>query len=148
MARRLANFIDSFVKFGSVFNAPERYLRWGGLFLATTLVTRSVGVRVRGNILAPNLYLQMVGGPSVGKSQTIKAMKEILQPATNFTFIPKSLTRAGMQDFMAANLKQRLSIEGTPTMSSEFIGMADELQGILPDQDLGHLAAHDAETGL
>jgi hypothetical protein len=139
MARRLANFIDSFVEFASVFNAPERYLRWAGVFIVTSLVTRAVGLRVRGNTLAPNLYIQMVGGPSVGKSQTTKAVREILQPATNFTFIPESLTRAGMEDFMSANTKQRKGIDGSFLMSSEFIGLTDELQGLLPDQDLGHL---------
>lgn len=137
--RRLPNFIDSFVEYGSVFSAPDRYLRWGGAFVVSSLVTRAVGLRVRGNTLAPNLFCMMVGGPSVGKSQTIKAIKSVLQRSTNFTFVPKSLTRAGMQDFMAANLKQRIGLEGAPTMSSEFIGVADKLQGLLPDQDLGHL---------
>lgn len=142
MSRRLDNFIDGFVEYASVFNAPKRYLRWAGLFMASSLVTRQVGLAVRGNILSPNLYVQMIGGPSVGKSQTCKAMRSILQPATDFSFVPKSLTRAALEDYMAETKKARVTPEGGVTFSNEFIGIADELQGILPDQDLGHLTMY------
>jgi hypothetical protein len=142
MARRLNNFIDSFVEYGRVYNAPERYLQWAGMFLATSLVTRSVGTQMRGTILCPNLYLMMIGGPSVGKSQTCKAIRAIIQPSTDISFVPSSMTRAGMQDFMAGIIKFRRDPDNTLINSNEFVGISDELSGILPDQDIGHLTMY------
>lgn len=142
MGRRLENFIDSFVEYGQVFNAPDRYLRWAGLFAVTSLVRRAVGVKVRGDILCPNLYIMMVAGPSVGKSQTCKVITDIVQAATDFAFIPSTMTRASMEDFMAGAIKFRKDVNGGLINSNEFIGVADEIQGILPDQDLGHLTMY------
>lgn len=142
MERKLTNFVESFVQYAQPFNAPDRYLKWGAVFLVAALLGRRVGVPMRGGILCPNLYIQMVGGPSVGKSQTCKAITSIMQPASDISLIPESLTRAAMEDYMADTIKFRKSPEGTMINSCEFVGISDELQGILPDQDIGHLTLY------
>ena len=81
----------------------------------------------------------LVSGPGAGKSQTVKAVKSVLLPATGFSFIPQSVTRAGLQDYMQENLKTRRAPDGALLPSNECIALSDEIQGILPEHDIGHL---------
>ena len=107
-----------------------------------TAVRRQVAMRARGNNLCPNLFVELVGGPGAGKSQSISAARSIFLPATNRSIIPASVTRAGMEDYMKDNLQQSKSPDGGLLMSHECVGLSEEMQGILPDQDLGHLTLY------
>lgn len=142
MAHSAGNFIEAFEEYADVYNAPKRYVRWGAAWLLGTAAKRSIGMKTRGQLLCPNMYIMMVGGPSVGKSQTVKSIESILKPATRMSIIPSSITRAGLEDYLKENLQQRKDCSGKLLMSSECIGIADEMQGILPDQDLGHLTLY------
>ncbi len=99
-------------------------------------------MRARGNSTHPNLFLELVGGPGTGKSQAINAVRSIYVPATGSSVIPASITRAGLEDYMQANLQQTKSPDGALLLSHECIGLSEEMQGILPDQDLGHLTLY------
>lgn len=142
MARRLADFIESFREFSQTFNTTPNYALAGGMWMVSTAVLRAVAMKARGNTLSPNLFMEMVGGPGTGKSQCVKAMKSVMVPATKMSFIPASVTRAGLEDYMTGNMKTRKSPDGTALMSNECIGLSEEMQGILPDQDLGHLTLY------
>lgn len=107
-----------------------------------TAVTRSVASKLRGQPTAPNIFVMLVAGPGSGKSQTVKAVKSVLLPATGFSFIPQSVTRAGLQDYMQQNLKSRLAPDGSTLPSHECIALSDEMQGILPEHDIGHLTLY------
>lgn len=112
------------------------------MWMVGTAVRRQVGMRARGNSLHPNLFMELVGGPGTGKSQAITAARGIFITATGSSIIPASVTRAGMEDYMQANLQQTKSPDGALLMSHECIGLSEEMQGILPDQDLGHLTLY------
>lgn len=137
--RRLPDFIRGFEQYAQAFNTPPLYVKYGALWMLGTAATRAVGTRAGGNDIFPNLYVGMVGGPGTGKSQLVKGVKRILLPATSMSLIPPSVTRAGLQDYMTANIQQRSLASGEPIFANECIGISDEMQGILPDQDLGHL---------
>jgi hypothetical protein len=107
-----------------------------------TTVGRSVGTRLRGQQTAPNLFVLLVAGPGSGKSQTVKAIKSVLIPATGISTIPASVTRAGLQDYMVDNLKTRIAPDGSQIPSNECIALSDEMQGILPEHDIGHLTLY------
>lgn len=92
--------------------------------------------------LTPNLYVIMVGGPSTGKSQAVAAAKSVLIPPTKFVLTPGSVTRAGLEDFMNKNIQLRTAPNGSKLASNECISLTGEMQGILPDQDLGHLTLY------
>lgn len=107
-----------------------------------TAVRRQVAMRGRGNNICPNLFIQLVGGPGTGKSQAINAVRSVFVPATQRSLIPASVTRAGMEDYMKGNLQQTKTPDGAILLSNECIGLSEEMQGILPDQDLGHLTLY------
>lgn len=140
--RRLPDFIRSFEQYASVYNSTPRYIKAAAIWMLATAVGRAVAMRARGNQLCPNLFLAMVGGPGTGKSQAVTAVRSIFVKATNYSIIPASITRAGLEDYMQENMKQRRDSDGTAIFSHECIGLSEEMQGILPDQDLGHLTLY------
>lgn len=142
MSRRLVNFIEAFNEFSAIYNTTPLYAKAGALWMVGTAVRRAVGMRARGNTLHPNLFIELVGGPGTGKSQSISAVRSIFLPATNRNLIPASVTRAGMEDYMSSNLQQGKAPDGSLLLSNECIGLSEEMQGILPDQDLGHLTLY------
>lgn len=95
-----------------------------------------------GQFLTPNLFVLLIGGPGSGKSQAISAARQIIIPATQINVIPSSITRAGLQDYMAENLQQRTAPDGSVAISNECIALSEEMQGILPEHDIGHLTLY------
>ena len=142
MSRRLDDFITGFQLFSEVYNTTPLFAKAAAIWMVGTAVRRQVGMRARGNSLHPNLFLELVGGPGTGKSQAITAARSIFIAATNSSCIPASITRAGMEDYMQQNLQQSKSPDGGRLLSHECIGLSEEMQGILPDQDLGHLTLY------
>jgi hypothetical protein len=141
--RRLPNFIEAFCKFATIYNTTPLFARYAAIWLLGTSVFRSVGMKAWGNEQHPNFYFQLVGGPGTGKSQAIKAVRRIMLPAIKeISLIPASITRAGMEDYMAKNMKSRRMPGGQMLFQNECIGLSEEMQGILPDQDLGHLTLY------
>jgi len=137
--RRCPDLITAFKEYAIPFNAGSAFVETGALWMTSTAATRQVGSKLRGQLTTPNLYFMLVSGPGAGKSQTVKAVKSVLLPATGFSFVPQSVTRAGLQDYMQENLKTRRAPDGALLPSNECIALSDEIQGILPEHDIGHL---------
>lgn len=142
MSRRLPDFVEGFERFAQTFNTTPLFSKWAALWMLGTAVTRAVGMKSRGNNLHPNLYCMLVGGPGTGKSQAVQATRRVFLPATGMSIIPPSITRAGLEDYMNSNMQQRQMPDGSALLSNECIGISEEMQGILPDQDLGHLTLY------
>lgn len=142
MRRECDDLIEAFTEYSRPFNAGQRFIEWGGVWMAGTTAGRAVGTKLRGQHVAPNLFVLLVAGPGSGKSQTVKAVKSVLLPATGLSFIPASVTRAGLQDYMQDNMKTRIAPDGTQIPSNECVALSDEMQGILPEHDIGHLTLY------
>ncbi len=142
MARLSKNWLGDFVQFGQPFNTPEIFLEWGAIWQLTTAVGRQVGTRLRGQLLTPNMFIAMVAGPGAGKSQAVSAIRQIILPACNISLIPASVTRAGLQDYMQENVQKRTAPDGSLMLSNECIALSEEMQGILPEHDIGHLTLY------
>jgi len=107
-----------------------------------TAVGRAIAMQAHGNTLCPNMFIGMVGGPGTGKSQTVRAMRSIFIKAHNAVLMPASVTRAALEDYMFDNLASRFAPDGTQILTNECIALTEEMQGILPDQDLSHLTLY------
>ena len=142
MARLSKNWVADFIEFGKPFNTPPMFLEWGAIWQLTTAVGRQIGTRLRGQVLTPNMFIALLGGPGSGKSQAISAMRQIVLPACNISLIPASVTRAGLQDYMQENVQKRTSPDGSLMLSNECIALSEEMQGILPEHDIGHLTLY------
>jgi len=142
LPRQVKDFVSSFCKYGETFNTTPLYLEAAAHWMIGTAVGRAIAMQARGNALSPNTFTLLIGGPGTGKSQTINAARSIYIPATSHSLIPASVTRAGLEDYMKDNLQQRTSPDGSMLMSHECLGLSEELQGILPEHDIGHLTLY------
>jgi len=142
LKRECEDLINAFTEYSKPFNAGAQFIQWGGVWMVGTAAGRSVGTKLRGQHVAPNLFTLLVAGPGSGKSQTVRAIKSVLIPATGISVIPASVTRAGLQDYMQDNMKTRIAPDGTQIPSNECIALSDEMQGILPEHDIGHLTLY------
>jgi hypothetical protein len=134
--------VADFIKFGTPFNTPPLFLEWGAIWQLATAVGRQVGTPMRGQLLTPNMFIALLAGPGAGKSQAISAIRQIILPATNISLIPASVTRAGLQDYMLENIQKRTAPDGQIMLSNECIALSEEMQGILPEHDIGHLTMY------
>lgn len=142
MRRECDDLISSFIEYARPYNAGKHFIEWGAVWMVGTTGGRAVGTKLRGQHVAPNLFALLVAGPGSGKSQTVRAVKSVLLPATGISTIPASVTRAALQDYMQDNLKTRLAPDGSQIPSNECIALSDEMQGILPEHDIGHLTLY------
>lgn len=142
MARLSNDWVADFVRFGRPFNTPELFLEWGAIWQLATAVGRQAGTKLRGQFLTPNMFIALLAGPGAGKSQAISAIRQIILPACNISLIPASVTRAGLQDYMQENLQKRTAPDGSLMLSNECIALSEEMQGILPEHDIGHLTLY------
>lgn len=136
------NWIERFVRFAQPFNTTPLFLEWAAVWQLSTAVTRQCGMISSGQFLTPNLFILLIGGPGSGKSQAISATRQIMLPATHINVIPSSITRAGLQDYMHENMVQRKAADGSVAISNECIALSEEMQGILPEHDIGHLTLY------
>lgn len=136
------DWIDEFMAFARPFNTTPLFLEWGAVWQLTTAVTRQCVSELYGQKLAPNMFVLLIGGPGSGKSQAISAIRSIMLAGTGMTFIPSSVTRAALQDFMHENLQNRKGPDGSFLPSNEAIALSEEMQGILPEHDVGHLSLY------
>lgn len=88
------------------------------------------------------MFIALIAGPGAGKSQAISAIRQVILPACNISLIPASVTRAGLQDYMQENLQKRTSPDGSLMLSNECLALSEEMQGILPEHDIGHLTLY------
>lgn len=138
----ITDWIKSFCEYAEPYNTGPLFREWGGVWQLSTAIGRQAGTKLRGQLTPPNLYLILVSGPGGGKSQIVNAIRPILLRATNISTIPKSVTRAGLQDYMQENLKPRLQPDGTQAPCHECVALSEEMQGILPEHDIGHLTMY------
>lgn len=142
MARLSNDWVADFVSFGQPFNTPDIFLEWGAIWQLATAIGRQAGTKLRGQLLTPNMFIALLAGPGAGKSQAVSAIRQIMLPACNISLIPASVTRAGLQDYMQENLQKRTAPDGSLLLSNECIALSEEMQGILPEHDIGHLTLY------
>ena len=142
MARHITDWVAEFIRFGQPFNTPDLFLEWGAIWQLTTAIGRQAGTPIRGQFLTPNMFIALLAGPGAGKSQAVSAIRQIILPACNISLIPASVTRAGLQDYMQENVQKRTGPDGALLLSNECIALSEEMQGILPEHDIGHLTLY------
>lgn len=140
--RELPDFVDAFMEYGATFNTTPLYLEAAAHWQLGTAVARSVAMQARGNNLSPNTFTLLIGGPGTGKSQAINAARSIVLSSLRRNLIPASITRAGMEDWMQNNVRNCKAPDGSALMSHDCVGLSEELQGILPEHDIGHLTLY------
>jgi hypothetical protein len=97
-ARRLPSWINSFLDLTEGNSSPLIFRKWGAISTIGGALERRVWLKVRRRLLYPNTYILFVGGPGIGKTDTIREVYNFWTTLTGLHVAPSSISRAGLAD--------------------------------------------------
>lgn len=100
-ARRVDCWIESFVDLTSDRQSPELFRRWAGVAIVSGALERKVWMKIWGNLLYANLYILLVGGPGVGKTDALRKVREFWSHLPDVHTAPHNVSRASLFDALA-----------------------------------------------
>lgn len=105
MARRLNNWLETFIQYAGDDLCPDNYVRWMGLSTVAAALERKVWCIDGHRKTHPNLFVLLVGTPGAGKSQAISKAKPILYALSketrgDFKIKEGIITQAGLCEAM------------------------------------------------
>lgn len=135
MARKTADWIDSFEEFTEVGGSPRRLRRWAGIACLAGALERKVWVHTLGSNLYPNLYIFLTSPPGVGKSKVLNETRKFWEGLTDHRVAPSSVSKASLIDELA-DAHRTLIRPGQLPSTIEFHSlkiMSSELGVLLPE---------------
>lgn len=126
-ARKCASWIETFVQHTAGLETPEIFRRWAAITAIGAVLEQRVWIKTTG-LIFPNIYTVLVGHPGVGKTRTVRAIREYLSEVPEFHVAPTSLTSASLVDALVAS--KCIRIEMTQGEALDYHSMtilADEL---------------------
>lgn len=142
MARKLANWIDSWYEFTSPLPSPELWRKWTGVFILAAAMERRLWIKTGLGILYPNLYAVLVGPPGTGKTLLTSRVNMILKDlgvGTGRTLhvSPSSVTGASIIDELVESETKFLHIQsGNYVDYNSLAIVSNELGVLLPEYDI------------
>lgn len=99
--RQLQSWIASYEEFTAASGSPGIYRLWTAISCLAGAMERKVWVRTMQSDLYPNLYVLLVGGPGIGKSQALGHAERFWRGLKGHHVAPTSLTKASLIDALA-----------------------------------------------
>lgn len=97
-ARRFSSWIEAFLALTDGNSSPLIYRKWGAISTIAGALERRVWLKVGRRTLYPNMYVLFVGGPGVGKTDTIREVYNFWVQLSGLHVAPSSISRAGLAD--------------------------------------------------
>lgn len=97
-ARRVSNWIEGFLDLTSATQSPPIFRKWAAASIISGALERKVWVKVGGRLLYPNMYVLLVGGPGVGKTDAIREMFDFSSKLPTLHLAPSNISRASLID--------------------------------------------------
>lgn len=98
VSRRLPSWIESFCEYTAGIQSPEIFRRWAAVSIIAGALERKVWARVFSRTLYPNIYVLLVGGPAIGKTESIREVLEFWRGLKDFHVAPPQVSRASLTD--------------------------------------------------
>jgi len=124
-ARKCASWVDAFVQVTDNLEAPQLYRTWAALTTIGAILEQKVWLQTSSSMY-PNMYVFLVGHPGVGKTRTIRAIREYAAEVENFYLAPTSVTAASMVDAMS-DCKRVMVLKSGPVDYNTMMFTADEM---------------------
>lgn len=105
-ARKCQNWIDSFVVATEGVQSPLIFRKWAAIVTLAGAIERKVWARVFRRTLYANLYVMLVGGPGVGKTESLREVHRYWKELPDMFVAPSSVSRASLVDELALAQRQ------------------------------------------
>ncbi len=132
--RKLDDWIGSFMKWSDTIPSPEVFRLWSAYATIGGVLERKVWCDLSGGLLYPSMFVLLVGGPSVGKNQSISLTSRFWVACGQLTIAPESLTKAALIDELNGAQKE-FNYEGHHYITSPIVVSAEEFGVLLPEYD-------------
>jgi hypothetical protein len=105
------------------------FRKWSALSTIAGALERKVWVKTNKGVTYPHEYILLVGGPGVGKSESIRHTEKFLRDLPNVHLAPTSVSKASLMDALSASertivrpgdLKPVISYNSMTVCASEF----------------------------
>jgi Protein of unknown function (DUF3987) len=135
--RRSGSWIESFVEWGADLETPEIFRRWGAIATVGAVLEQKAFFHHAGEIF-PNLFVMLIGGPGIGKSRTIRPLREFAKSLPEFHISPDDMTGASLVDSMmeaTRTLDPDLMLGVQPIHYNSLFAMVSDLQSTMHKYD-------------
>ena len=99
--RATPSWIDGFVEYTKGTQSPELFRRWAAVSIISGAMERKAYVSAFKRTLYPNLYVLLVAGPGVGKTDAIRGVFDFWDTITVLHQAPSNISRASLIDALA-----------------------------------------------
>lgn len=96
--RQCKSWIKDFLDFTKGTAAPEIFRKWAAASTVASALERKVWVRFNGLDLHPHLFILLVGGPGVGKTDALRRVLSFARKLKDVHVAPTSVSRASLTD--------------------------------------------------
>lgn len=135
MARNYSNWIEAYVQYASVTEAPKRMHFWSGITAIAGVLRRRVWLDLKRYCIYPNFYVVLVAPPGViAKSTTLDVAMRILRKVPGVKFGPDVITWPALVTAFAAASESFNYLDEWIPMSPITLE-ASELGSLLNPQD-------------
>lgn len=141
MSRKLASFVDGFLRYTEGRGSPAIYRKWTAIFLVAAALERKAWITTAKGVLYANQYILLIGPAGVGKSLctslAYSLLADIRTPEITIHLAPTSVTKASLADALnKAERKVFKFTEKVPVKSFNSLQViANELGVFLPAWD-------------
>ncbi len=142
MARKLANWIDSWYEFTAPLPSPELWRKWTGISVIAAAMERRLWIKTGLGVLYPNLYTVLVGPPGTGKTLLTSRVNAVLKDVgvgtgRDLHVAPSSVTGASIIDELVDSETKFLHIQsGSYVDYNSLTLVSNELGVLLPEYDI------------
>lgn len=135
MSRQFSDWIQAYVKYASVTEAPKRMHFWAGVGAIAGCLRRQVWIDMKRFQWTPSFYIIFVGPPGIiAKSTTIDIAADLLREVPGVKFGPNSITWQALVTAFA-NASESFEYNGEWHPMSPLTLVASELGSLLNLQD-------------
>jgi hypothetical protein len=103
------SWIESFVDLTAGTQSPEIFRRWAAVSIIAGALERKVWVKAFKRTLFANLYILLVAGPGIGKTDALRGVREYWEEIDGLHVAPTSVSRASLTDSLNLATRQTLN---------------------------------------
>jgi len=98
ISRKAGPWIESFLELTDHTQSPRIFRKWAAASIIAGALERKVWIKAFGRILYPNMYVLLVGGPGVGKTDGIREVFDFSSKVPTLHLAPSNISRASLID--------------------------------------------------
>lgn len=97
-SRKAGPWIEAFLDLTAHTQSPAIFRKWAAASIVAGALERKVWVKTAGRLLYPNMYVLLIGGPGVGKTDAIREVFDFSDKVPTLHLAPSNISRASLID--------------------------------------------------